>query len=222
MRAPAGGLFLGFAEELRADGKVDPDQIDVLHPGGNIDGFKRTAAVDPDRRRLDGLQACRQAQALNLYTEYGFSSPEELDAAVSAAYAEMQASADEMKPIEAALKEKKELRRQITVYRNTKPVREGLAAQKTKKAQAAYRQEHEADLLRSEAAVRFFKAKGITKFPPTKELTAEIEALMSEKNALYTEYQEKKQRANELLTVKRNIEQVLHGAPSQRRDEHDR
>ena len=57
---------------------------------------------------------------------------------------------------------------------------------------------------------------------PTKELTAEIEALMSEKNAGYNEYQERKREADELLTVKRNIDQVLHGAPSQRRDEHDR
>ena len=100
------------------------------------------------------------AQAVNIYTEYGFSSPEELDAAVSAVFAEMQASADKLKPIETALKEKKELRRQMSIYWATKPVREGLAAQKTKKTQAAYRQEHEADLLRSEAAVRFFKANG--------------------------------------------------------------
>ena len=108
------------------------------------------------------------------------------------------------------------------IYRDTKAVREGLAAQKTPKARAAYRQEHEADLLRSEAAVRFFKANGITKLPTVKELTAEIEALMSEKNAGYNEYQECKREADELLTVKRNIDQVLHGAPSQRRDEHDR
>lgn len=67
-----------------------------------------------------------------------------------------------------------------------------------------------------------FKANGIAKLPTVKELTAEIEALMSEKNAGYTEYQERKRQAGELLTVKRNIDQVLHGAPSQRRDEHDR
>ena len=109
-----------------------------------------------------------------------------------------------------------------TAARVAKPVREGLAAQKTPKARAAYRQEHEADIIRSEAAVRFFKANGITKFPPAKELTAEIEALTSAKNAEYTEYQEKKRRANELLTVKRNIDQMLHGAPSQRRNEHGR
>ena len=46
--------------------------------------------------------------------------------------------------------------------------------------------------------------------------------MMSEKNAGYNEYQERKREADELLTVKRNIDQVLHGAPSQRRDEHDR
>ena len=45
---------------------------------------------------------------------------------------------------------------------------------------------------------------------------------MSEKNAGYNEYQECKREADELLTVKRNIDQTLHGAPSQRRDEHDR
>ena len=162
------------------------------------------------------------ANSFNIYTEYGFSSPEELDAAVSAAYAAVHDSSAKLKPTEAALKEKKELRRQIIIYRDTKAVRGGLAAQKTPKARDAYRQAHEADLLRSEATIRFFKANGITKLPTVKELTAEIEALMSEKNAGYTEYQERKREANELLTVKRNIDQVLHGAPSQRRDEHDR
>ena len=50
----------------------------------------------------------------------------------------------------------------------------------------------------------------------TKALTAEIEALLSEKNAGYTECQEKKRRANELLTIKtikRNIDLALHAAP---------
>ena len=164
----------------------------------------------------------QEAQALNLYTENGFSSLEELEVAISAAFAEVQTSADKLKPIELALKEKKELRRHIAAYRATKAVREGFTAQKTPKARAAYRQKYEADLLRSDAAVQFFKDRGITKLPSAKTLTAEIDDLMSEKNAGYTEYQEKKRRANELLTVKRNLDQVLHGAPSQRRDKHDR
>ena len=56
----------------------------------------------------------------------------------------------------------------------------------------------------------------------TKALTVEIKALLSEKNAGYIEYQEKKLQANELLTIRRNIDQVFHGAHSQRRDEHGR
>ena len=50
-----------------------------------------------------------------------------------------------------------------------------------------------------------------------KALTAKIEALLSEKNAGDTECQEKKRRVNELLTIKRNIDQVLYSAPRLRR-----
>ena len=121
--------------------------IEAKKAQGKGIGYERWAAT---------FNLKQAAQALNIYVEHGFSSPGELDAAISTAYAEVQASADKLKPIEAALKEKKELRRQIAIYWATKPVREGLAAQKTKKARAAYRREHEADLLRSEAAVRFF------------------------------------------------------------------
>ena len=47
-----------------------------------------------------------------------------------------------------------------------------------------------------------------------KALAAEIESLLSEKNAGYTECQKKKWRVNELLTIKRSIGWVLHAAPS--------
>ena len=183
--------------------------IDAKRAQGKGIGYERWAAT---------FNLKQAAKALNIYTEYGFSSPEELDAAISAAYSDMQDSRDKLKPIEAALKEKKELQQQIAVYRATKSVRDGLAAQKTSKARTAYRQEHEGDFLRADAAVRFFNEHGIAKLPSQKVLTAEIDALLKEKNAAYTEYLENKQRASELLTVKRNIEQVLHGAPSQRRE----
>ena len=210
----AGGAKPSIREQLRqSQGVQHMVDIEAKKAQGKGIGYERWAST---------FNLKQAAQALNIYVEHGFSSPEELDAAVSAAFAAVHDSAAKLKPIESALKEKKELRRQIAIYRATKSVREGLAAQKTKKARAAYRQEHEADLLRSETAVRFFKANGITKFPPAKELTAEIETLLSEKNAGYTEYQGLKRRANELLTVKQNIKQVLHGAPSQRRDEHNR
>ena len=56
--------------------------------------------------------------------------------------------------------------------------------------------------------------------PSAKAPTAESKTLLSEKNAGYTESQEKKRRVNELLTIRQNIDQVLHGVPRQQRDEH--
>ena len=183
--------------------------IDVKRAQGKGIDYERWAAT---------FNLKQAAKALNIYTEYGFSSSEELDAAISAAYSDMQDSRDKLKPTEAALKEKKELQRQIAVYRATKSVRDGLAAQKMPKARIAYRQEHEDDFLRADVTVRFFKEHDIAKLPSQKVLTAEIGALLKEKNALYTEYQENKRQASELQTVKRNIEQVLHGTSSQRRE----
>ena len=40
---------------------------------------------------------------------------------------------------------------------------------------------------------------------------------MREKNALYNDYREKRERTTELQTVKRNIEQILRSAPSQQK-----
>lgn len=207
---PSRGAKPSIREQLRQPQSVQRMvDIEAKKAQGKGKGYERWATT---------FNLKQAAQALNIYVEHGFSSPEELDAAVTAAFAAVHNSSAKLKPIEAALKEKKELRRQIAVYRDTKTVREGLAAQKTPKARAAYQQKHKADLLRSEAAVRFFKANGITRFPPASKLTAEIEALLSEKNAGYNEYHERKREADELMIVKRNIEQVLHGAPSQRRE----
>jgi hypothetical protein len=47
-------------------------------------------------------------------------------------------------------------------------------------------------------------------------LQAEIEQLTTRKNAAYNDYREKKDRYFKLQTVKRNIEQMTQGAPSQR------
>ena len=55
--------------------------------------------------------------------------------------------------------------------------------------------------------------KGITKLPASKTLQAEIEQLMREKNTLYNEYREKREKTKELQTVKSNIEQILRREP---------
>ena len=161
----------------------------------------------------------QMAATLNVYQEYGFTSPEQLEAAVDTAYQEMRQTSGELKALETKLQGKKELRQQVLAYAKTKPARDGLRAQKSQKARDAYRQANESDFIIAEAAARYFKAHGITKLPARKALQAEIEQLISEKDGLYNTYHEQKQRFKELQTVKRNIDQILRRDEPHRRKE---
>ena len=161
----------------------------------------------------------QMAATLNVYQEYGFTSPEQLEAAVDTAYQEMRQTSGELKALETKLQGKKELQQQVLAYAKTKPARDGLKAQKSEKARAAYRQANESDFIIAEAAARYFKAQGLTKLPGRKALQAEIEQLISEKDGLYNTYHEQKQRFRELQTVKRNIDQILRREEPHRRKE---
>ena len=130
----------------------------------------------------------QMAATVTAYQQYGFSSPEELDEACSAAYAAMQESLTELKQVEKTLNGKKELQRQVLAYSKTRPVRDGLKQQKNAKAKAAYRQKHESDFIIADAAARYFRENGISKLPSYKALQAEIES----------PYQREKQRLQRL------------------------
>ena len=151
----------------------------------------------------------QMAATVTAYQQYGFSSPEELDEACSAAYAAMQESLTELKQVEKTLNGKKELQRQVLAYSKTRPVRDGLKQQKNAKAKAAYRQKHESDFIIADAAARYFRENGISKLPGYKALQAEIETLIQEKNSGYNDYRAKREEYRRLQTVKGNIDQIL-------------
>ena len=167
-------------------------------------GYDRWAAVHNLKQ---------MAATMSVYEESGFSSPEELEAALAAASAELNSVHAKLKAVESTLREKKDLQKQLLAYIKTKSARDGLKAQKTEKARRNYREQHESDFIIAEAATRFFKAQGIQKLPSSKALQAEVEQLTREKNSLYNEYREKRERTKELQTVKSNIDQILHREP---------
>ena len=200
------------AKMLKTDTKRDSVErmvdIEAKRAEGKGKGYEQWAKV---------FNLKQIAKTMVYLEEQGFSSPQELEEAVTTAYSQAQESGEKLKAVESALQEKKELQRQVLAYAKTKPARDGLRAQKTEKARAAYRSAHESDFIIADAAVRYFKARGITKLPARKSLQGEIESLTAEKNALYNDYREKKQRAWELFTVQRNIEQVLRSAPGRQK-----
>ena len=171
---------------------------------GKGTGYDRWAAVHNLKQ---------MAATMSIYEESGFSSPEELEAALAAASSELSSVHAGLKAVESTLREKKDLQKQLLAYIKTKPARDGLKAQKTEKARKNYREQHESDFMIAEAATRYFKAQGIFKLPASKALQAEIEQLTREKNSLYNEYREKRERTKELQTVKGNIDQILRREP---------
>ena len=176
-------------------------------------GYDRWAAVHNLKQMAATVAAMEQ---------YGFT-PDELDAALVSANADLHSSTAKLKPIETAIREKKDLQKQVLAYAKTKPARDGLKAQKTEKARSAYRERHESDFIIADAATRYFRAHGVSKLPSHKALQAEIEQLTAEKNAHYNEYREKKARVKELHTVKSNLSQILQGEKDrEKKHEHER
>lgn len=124
-----------------------------------------------------------------------------------------------LKSVEAVIAEKKELRTHVLNYFKTKDIREGLKACKNEKARRAYREEHDSDFIILDAAKRYFDSKGLKKLPSYKALQAQIEQLIKEKNALYNEYHEAKDKDKELGTVRHNIDQILNGELSRKQEQ---
>ena len=176
-------------------------------------GYDRWAAVHNLKQMAATVAAMEQ---------YGYS-PEGLDEALVSANADLQSSAAELKAAEAALREKKDLQKQVLAYSKTRNVRQGLKAQKTDKARKAYRERHESDFIIADAAARYFREQGIKKPPAYKALQAEIERLTAGKNARYNDYRTKKERVRELQTMKNNLSQMCRGEPSrQKKQEQER
>ena len=170
-------------------------------------GYDRWAAVHNLKQMAATVAAMEQ---------YGYS-PEGLDEALVSANADLQSSAAELKAAEAALREKKDLQKQVLAYSKTRNVRQGLKAQKTDKARKAYRERHESDFIIADAASRYFREHGIKNPPAYKALQAEIERLTAGKNVRYNDYRTKKERVRELQTMKSNLSQMRCGEPSRQK-----
>ena len=167
-----------------------------------------------------GFNLQQMSQTLIYLEEYGFSCPEDVDNAIKESSDRQRTLSKEMKSLEKKISDNKELIRQASVYRKTKPAYDGL--KKARKPER-YREENRADLALFEAAGRYFKERGLTKFPDIVKIQAENESLLSRKNAVYSEYRGQKTKIAELRRVKSNIDAMLKQEHMpQRRQEQER
>ena len=213
------------AAALKADKNVPKRSVmERLHEKQTAvknDGIQRTVDIAAKRAEGKGVGYERWAKVHNLQQmakaqfllETGFSSQDDLDAAVNAVHVDLQNTRAALKTIEAEIAEKKELQKWVISYGKTRDVRDGLKTIKSEKKRAEYRADHESDFIIADSAVRYFKSHGITKIPSYKALQAEIERLIAEKNAAYNAYHEQQSRYNELATIQHNLAE-LHGEPT--------
>ena len=195
------------------------------------DGIQRI--VDREAAREKGIGYDRWASVHNLkqmakthnfLTDNDMLDLAKLDEAIVNVNAELQEATAALKDCEKRLKQKTDLRTAAINYRSTKPVVDKLKTMKPRQ-QEKYRQDNESDFIIYEAAKRQLAAMlPGKKLPTTQAIQAEVEALISEKNGLYTDYHAKKAERDELMTVKRNAEQLLQSrAPKrEKRHEHER
>ena len=128
----------------------------------------------------------QMAATVTAYQQYGFSSPEELDEACSAAYAAMQESLAWLEAGGKDAEREKELQRQVLAYSKTRPVRDGLETAENAKAKAAYRQKHESDFIIADAAARYFRENGISSCRAINPCKQRLKALSKRKTAATT------------------------------------
>lgn len=150
-----------------------------------------------------------EAKTLLAYQQAGFQSPEELATAISDAHESMLNARKKVKELEAVISKKKELQTHVQAFLKTAPTIAEYEKLPKKSKQDAFRQAHQSDFILREAAIRYFKANGFEKVPSAKKLQAEIENLISEKNAAYITYHDAQDEEKKLRTIQTNLEKML-------------
>ena len=69
--------------------------------------------------------------------------------------------------------------------------------------------EHESEIILHKAAKQFFDEKNLKKLPTVKSLQAEYAQLLSEKKAMYANYQRAREQMRSLQTAKANVDRIL-------------
>ena len=151
----------------------------------------------------------QSAKALVFMQEHNIQTIAELDKAISEqATAELNAR-HAVKDIEKEIADCAELADWCEKYRENQPVCKRIKACKSKKEQDAFRDEHSANFIFRDAAVRYFKAHDIEKLPSAKALEDRRNDLISQKNASYNKWQDEKQLLQDLRNARANMQAVL-------------
>ena len=150
------------------------------------------------------------AKALNFITEHQIDSYADLEGRIAEISAANGEAAAALKTVERRLADMAVLIKDISTYKKLRPLALELRKAKDK---AAFRREHESQLLLYEAAAKALKDAGVTKLPNLAALKAEYKKLDEEKGRLYERYSEVKAELTEYGIIKQNVDSILRVTP---------
>ena len=154
------------------------------------------------------------AKALNFLTEHQIESYESLESRLDEISTANDEAAAALKAVERRLGEMALLIKQISTYKQTRPVALEYHRAKDK---AAFRREHESQLILYEAAARALKEAGMKKLPNLYALKAEYKKLDGERERLSEQYNEVKKELKEYGIIKQNVDSILRVTPGKER-----
>ena len=142
--------------------------------------------------------------------EHDLLSPDKLSAAVDAAGTEARDARSRYDAAAAKVTDKKAMLEAMDNYRNTYPVIKEYRMIRKEKDKQKFYAAHEADFIINDAAKRQLDKLGAPKqLPKRKDVIAEIQSLVSQKNVCYNDYREKSDRLHELMTMQRNYQMAI-------------
>lgn len=157
------------------------------------------------------------ARTLNYLTENNLLQYADLEKKVEDIHSSYARTGEELKTVEARLREVQPLIKNITNYQKLKPVYDAYMKAKDK---SAFRAKHEAELVIFEAAKSTLLAmQGDKKLPSLKSLQAEQLRLLEDQQRLYDERAKLKKEALVIDTIKANVDDFLSPTAAQDRDQ---
>ena len=150
------------------------------------------------------------ANSLNFITEHQIDSYEGLESRLAEISAANDAAASALKDTERRLGDMALLIKNLSAYKQLRPVALELRNTKDK---AAFRRQHESQLILYEAAAKSLKEAGVKKLPNLYALKAEYKKLDEERERLSEQYNEVKKELKEYGIIKQNVDSILRVTP---------
>ena len=150
------------------------------------------------------------ANSLNFITEHQIDSYEGLESRLAEISAANDAAASALKDAERRLGDMALLIKNLSAYKQLRPVALELRNTKDK---AAFRRQHESQLILYEAAAKSLKEAGVKKLPNLYALKAEYKKLDEERERLSEQYNEVKKELKEYGIIKQNVDSILRVTP---------